>query len=154
MSCNFGLFFNFFVPKSYVFESFRWGINPMDFVHFPFKTSKLKNDISYIKYKFSHRFWKVCRWLNMYYSKIRIITFFKVATMSIWIILKNLVWTYRECNFCWYWATIVCIYPNRPILKSFKLEKEKESKPSSTCINFKCKASFGVKFHAKRYQNP
>ncbi len=29
----------------------------MDFVGFPFKISKLKNDINYIKYKFSH-IWK------------------------------------------------------------------------------------------------
>jgi hypothetical protein len=30
--------------------------------------------------------------------------------MSIWIILKNLVWTCKECNFYQYWATITCIY--------------------------------------------
>jgi len=30
----------------------------MDFMGFPFRTSKLKNDISYIKYKLSHRFGK------------------------------------------------------------------------------------------------
>jgi hypothetical protein len=47
----------------------------MDFVSFPFKTSKLKNDINYIKYKFSHRFGKVYKWLNMYCLKIKIITF-------------------------------------------------------------------------------
>jgi hypothetical protein len=32
----------------------------MDFVGFPFKTSKFKNDINYINYKFSHKFGKVC----------------------------------------------------------------------------------------------
>jgi len=42
----------------------------MDFVGFPFRTSKFKNDINYIKYKISHRFGKVCRGLNMYYLKI------------------------------------------------------------------------------------
>jgi len=51
-------FFKKFVPKSY-FESFRWGIIFMDFVGFLFKTSKFKNDINYIKYKFSHRFWEI-----------------------------------------------------------------------------------------------
>jgi hypothetical protein len=45
----------------------------MDFAGLSFKTSKLKNDINYIKYKFSHWFEKVCRGLNMYYSKIKII---------------------------------------------------------------------------------
>jgi len=55
----------------------------MDFVSFPFRTSKLKNDISYVKYKFSHGFEKVCRGLNMYYPNIRIIILFKVTTMSI-----------------------------------------------------------------------
>jgi len=55
MSCNFFLFFNLFVPKVYAFESFTWGIIHMNFVGFPFKTFKLKNDINYIKYKFSHR---------------------------------------------------------------------------------------------------
>jgi hypothetical protein len=105
------LFFKFFVPKTYVFESFRWGIIPLDFVGFCFRTSKLKNDISYIKCKFSHRFGKVCRWLKMYYSKIKIVAFLKVLTMFIWIILMNLVWTCKECNFRWYWTTITCIYP-------------------------------------------
>ncbi len=51
MSCNFCLFFNFFVPKTYVFESFTWGIIHMDFVGFPFRTSKLKNEINYIYVK-------------------------------------------------------------------------------------------------------
>jgi hypothetical protein len=87
-------------PKSIFFESFTWAIIHMDFVSFPFRTSKLKNDINYIKYKFSHRFGKVCWSLNMYYSNIRIIIFLKVTTMSIWIILKNLIWTYKECKFC------------------------------------------------------
>jgi hypothetical protein len=59
----------------------------MDFVSFPFKTSKFfKKNITYIKYNFSNRFGKVCRWLNMYYSKIKIVTFFKVTIVYIWII--------------------------------------------------------------------
>jgi hypothetical protein len=68
MNYNCCLFFKFFVPKTFVFESFTWGIIHMDFVGFSFKTSKLKNDISYIKYNFLHRFGKVCKLLNMYYS--------------------------------------------------------------------------------------
>jgi len=49
MSCNFIIIiiFNFFVLKTYVFESFIWGIIHMDFVGCPFKTSKLKNDIRF-----------------------------------------------------------------------------------------------------------
>jgi hypothetical protein len=47
----------------------------MEFMRFPFRTSKFKNDINYIKYKFSHTFGKVCRGLNMYYSKTSIIIF-------------------------------------------------------------------------------
>jgi hypothetical protein len=87
MSCNFILFFfNFFVPKSYVFESFTRVIIHLDFVSFSFKISKFKNDISYIKYKFSHKFEKVCSWLNMYYSKMKIIILKKITTMSIWIV--------------------------------------------------------------------
>jgi hypothetical protein len=77
----------------------------MDFVGFFVRTFKFLNDINYIKYKFSHRFGKVCRWLNMYYSKIGIIICLKITTMSIWIILKSLVCTCRECIFCWYWAS-------------------------------------------------
>jgi len=99
MSCNFCLFFNFFVPKTYVFESFRWGTIPLDFMSFSLRIFKSKNDISYIEYEFWHRFGKVCRWLNMYYSNIRIIIILKITTMSIWIIIKNLAWTYRECIF-------------------------------------------------------
>jgi hypothetical protein len=33
--------------------------------------------------------------LNMYYSKVRILIFSKIATMSIWIIFKNIVWTWK-----------------------------------------------------------
>jgi hypothetical protein len=106
--------FQFFCSKNIFFESFTWVIIHLHFVGFPFKTSKLKNDINYIKYKFSHKFDKVCRWLNMYYSNIRIITFFNVTTMSIWIILKNLVWTCKVCNFCRYWNIYSCIYPWNP----------------------------------------
>jgi hypothetical protein len=59
------------------------GDSPNNFVSFAFKISKFKNDINYIKCKFSHRFGKVCGSLNMYYSNIRIIKKFKVKTMSI-----------------------------------------------------------------------
>ncbi len=48
-------------PMAPYFVNIPWGITFMDFVGFPFRTSKFKNDISYIKYKFSHRFGKVCR---------------------------------------------------------------------------------------------
>jgi hypothetical protein len=62
-------------------------------------TSKLKNDINYIKYKFSHKFGKVCKGLNMFYSKIKIIIFLKITPKSIRIILRNLTWICKECNF-------------------------------------------------------
>jgi hypothetical protein len=84
----------------------------LDFMGFSFRTSKSKIDINYIKYQFSHRFGKVCRWLNIYYSHINNITnFFKVTTMSIWIIFKNLVWTHRECILSCFWAIVPCIHP-------------------------------------------
>jgi hypothetical protein len=79
-------------------------------VGFPFSNSKFKNDINYIKYKFWHWFGKVCNGLNMYYSKIKMTIFFKVTTMSIWIILKNLVWTCKECKNCQKWTIWLCIY--------------------------------------------
>jgi hypothetical protein len=64
--------FQFLCPKSKFFERFTiWVIIYLDFVGFPFRTSKFKNDINYIKYKFSHRFRKVYKWLNMYYSNIK-----------------------------------------------------------------------------------
>jgi hypothetical protein len=46
MSYNFCLFFNFFIPKKIFFENFKFGMILMDFVGFPFRTSKLKNDKS------------------------------------------------------------------------------------------------------------
>jgi hypothetical protein len=52
--------FQFLCPKNICFESFTWVIIHMNFVSFFFGTSKLKNDINYTKYKFSHRFGKVC----------------------------------------------------------------------------------------------
>jgi hypothetical protein len=71
-------------------ESCRLSIIPLNFLGFFKGFSKLKNDISYMKYKFSHRFGKVCKWLNMYYSNIMIVTFKKLTTMFIWFILKIL----------------------------------------------------------------
>ena len=53
--------FQFFCAKNIFFESSKWGIIFMDFVGFPFRTFKFKNDISYIKYKISHKFGKVCK---------------------------------------------------------------------------------------------
>jgi hypothetical protein len=103
--------FQFLCLKIICFESFTCVIIHMNFMGFSFGTSKVKNDINYIKYKFSHRFGKVCMWLNMYYSNIRIISFKKIATMSIWIILKKLIWTYKECNFYQYWTLWLCIHP-------------------------------------------
>jgi hypothetical protein len=94
MSCNF--FKKIICPKNMVFKSFKQGIIPLDFGSFVFRTSKLKNDINYIKYKFSHSFEKLCRWLNMYYSKSIIIIIKKLTTMSIWIILRNFIWTNKE----------------------------------------------------------
>jgi hypothetical protein len=82
--------FQFLCPKSIFFESFRSGIIPLDFLGFLFRISKFKNDINYIKFKFSHRFGKICKWLNMYYSNIRIVAFKKLTTMFIWFILKIL----------------------------------------------------------------
>jgi hypothetical protein len=49
MSCNFCLFSKFFNPKPYVLKSFTHVIIHMDFVGFPFKNSKLKNKITYIR---------------------------------------------------------------------------------------------------------
>jgi len=67
--------FQFLCPKSIFFESFKLGIIPLDFLGFPFRIFNFKNDINYIKYKSSHKFGKVCIWLNVYYSNIRMLTF-------------------------------------------------------------------------------
>jgi hypothetical protein len=50
MSCNFCLFFNFFVPKTFVFEIFRWGIILMNFVGF--RTSKFKMTLTTLNTSF------------------------------------------------------------------------------------------------------
>jgi hypothetical protein len=42
---QFLFFFQMFYPKNIFFESFKWDIIHMDFVGFPFRTSKLKNNI-------------------------------------------------------------------------------------------------------------
>jgi len=151
MNCNFCLFFNFFGPKKCVFESFRWGIILLNFVGFPFKTFKFKNDINYIKYKFLHRFAKVRKWLNMYYSKIKIIILKKITTMSIWIILKNLVWTYRECNFCHYWATVLVHSPHIVCLpfNFFAIYKEVHYKCWKNKKNMKIVLPFNVTSQVK-----
>jgi hypothetical protein len=75
MTCNFYFYFNFFVPKAYFLKVLDGALFLWTLWVFPFRTSKLKNDINYIKYKFSHRFGKVYKGLNIYYSNIRIIIF-------------------------------------------------------------------------------
>jgi len=69
----FCLFSNFLCSKVIFLKSFRWDIILLNFVGFLFKNFKFKNYINYVKYKFSHKFGKVCKWLNMYYSNIKII---------------------------------------------------------------------------------
>jgi hypothetical protein len=105
------LFFNCFCPKSIILENFRWNIIAMDLVGFLLGCSNKKNDINYNKYNFSHIFGKVYRWLNIYYLNIKIIIFKKLTTMSIWIILKNIVWIFRKCSFSRYWTIVPCIHP-------------------------------------------
>jgi hypothetical protein len=53
--------FQFFCSKSIIFEIFTWVIIHLNFMDFPFRTLKFKNDISYSKYKFSHKFGKLCK---------------------------------------------------------------------------------------------
>ncbi len=38
--------------------------------------------------------------------------------MSIWIIWKTFVWTYKECNFYRYWDIQLCIHPHAPPINS------------------------------------
>jgi len=44
MSCNLFVCFSISLFQKHVFEIFRWGIIPLDFVGFLFRTSKSKND--------------------------------------------------------------------------------------------------------------
>jgi len=48
--------FSNFLSQFFFGESFTWATIHMDFMGFLFRTSKFKNDINCIKYKFSHRF--------------------------------------------------------------------------------------------------
>jgi hypothetical protein len=106
--------FFFFGPKNICFGTFKISHYSYGFCEFSFQDFQvLKNNISYIKYKFSHRFGKICRWLSMYYSKIRIMTFFKATNVSIWIILKNLVWIRKDYDFYHFWAIPLCIHPRK-----------------------------------------
>jgi hypothetical protein len=49
MSCNFC--FQIFCSKNIFFENFTWVVIHMEFVSFPLRTSKLKNDISNLTLK-------------------------------------------------------------------------------------------------------
>jgi hypothetical protein len=122
MSCKFYFIFNFFVPKAYFLKVLDGALFIWTLWVFLLELPNLKHDINYIKYKFSHRFGKVFRWLNMYYSKIKIITFKKVTTMSIWIILNNLVWTCKKCNSYWYQDTIACNYLTLSCFNMYRMD--------------------------------
>jgi hypothetical protein len=103
--------FQFLCPKSIFFESFRWGNILLDFVGFPFRTSKLKLTSTTLNVSFHidlGRF--VGDWTCIIQRLGYIVTFFKAITMFIWIILNNLVWTCNKGNFCWYWTIVTCIY--------------------------------------------
>jgi hypothetical protein len=114
MSCNFIFIFQFPCPKSICFSNFyirHYSYGLCEFWIFLLWLSNLKMKLITLNTSFHidlGRF--VCDWTNI------IQIFKKVTTMFIWIILKNLVWTYRECNFCQYWVTILCIHPNKIII--------------------------------------
>ncbi len=104
--------FKFFVPKAYFLKVLDGTVFLWILWVFLLRLPNLKNDISYIKYTFSHRFVKVCKGLNIYYSNFRIIIKKKVISMSIWIIFNNLVWTCKKCKNYRKWAIWLCIYPS------------------------------------------
>ncbi len=91
---NFVFLSKILFQKTYFLKVLNGGIIPFDFMGFFFKTSKSKKDINYIKYQFSHRFGKVYKLLNMYYSNIKILLFksnnhvhlnhFKESYMDLW----------------------------------------------------------------------
>jgi hypothetical protein len=75
MDYNFCFFSIFLSQKKKILKALHGSFIHLDFMGFPFRTSKFKNDINYMKYKFSHKFENVYMWMDMYYSKIRIVTF-------------------------------------------------------------------------------
>jgi hypothetical protein len=112
-------FFNFFVPKAYVLKVLNGVLFLKELWVFILGFSKLKNNINDIKYKFSHRFGKVCKWLNMYYSKIRLITFLKIKSCPfesfkkiLYGLIRNLMSTNIEVlntEFTIYLVFVMCV---------------------------------------------
>jgi len=125
--------------QEHFFENFTWGIIHMDFVGFTFRTYKFKNDMNYINTSFHID-------LGMFIGDW-IITFKKVTTMFIWIIIKNLVWPHWEYNFCWYWATLPCIHPKAFSLITIMLDV---SMPSCNKMHVRCFRNFNILFKIKQ----
>jgi hypothetical protein len=110
MSCNFCLFFNFFCPKNVFLKFLNGALFLWTLWVFLLGFPNFKMILVTLNTSFHIDFDRFVGDWTCIIQKINIITFFKVTTMSIWIILKNLIWTCRECKFYRYWAIIVCIY--------------------------------------------
>jgi hypothetical protein len=109
MSCNFCLF-QFLYPKGTCFWKLYIGHYHMDIVGFIFRTSKLKMTSNTLNTSFHIGLGRFANDWTCIIQRFKI-TFKKVTTKSIWIIWKNCVWTYKECNFYQYWNTQSCIHP-------------------------------------------
>jgi hypothetical protein len=80
---------------------------PMNFMGIPFKISKWQStmigDINDFLYRLWPRLWprfkRFHKWVNIWYWKITILKFYKLTTMSIWSLIKNLLWTYMDSLF-------------------------------------------------------
>ncbi len=108
---QFNFFFNCFVPKAYILEVLDGALFFWTLWVFLLRLPNQEMTSTTFNTRFHIDLGWVCKWLNMYYSKIRIIIFLKIITISIWIILNNLAQTCRECNLCCYWTIILCIHP-------------------------------------------
>jgi hypothetical protein len=111
MSRNFCFFKKILCPKSIFLEVLNGALFLWTLWIFLLGLPNLKNKSVTLNTSFHIDLGWFVGDLNMYYSKIKIIIFLKIITMSIWIILNNFIWTCKECNVCHYWAIIRWIHP-------------------------------------------
>jgi hypothetical protein len=103
-------FFNFFPKKKFLKALFRalliWILWVFILGLHNWKMISSSFDVSF-------NFWlgvaNVHRWVNIYKLNITIMIFKKITTISIWIFFFDFLWTYVECKYCCFWATIPCI---------------------------------------------
>ncbi len=102
------LFFNFFVPKELFLKFLDGAISLWNLWVFLLGLPNQKMTLATQNTNFHI---DLGRFVGDWTCIIQILQYsYILTTMSIWITLNNLVWTYKNCIFCHFWTIVLCTH--------------------------------------------